>query len=101
MYSSGNLNRLSDETIKSNTASNCSTTPELSYYGTKTRVEFIGICSKQDTATYIHGAIVNIYIAYEISKNYNISSYNISSYPTLENCEKGNFHLVMDLAETV
>ena len=29
---------------------------------------------------YSHGTIVNIYIVYEISKNY-----NISSYPTLEN----------------
>ena len=30
---------------------------------------------------YNHGTVVNIYIVYEISKNY-----NISSYPTLENC---------------
>ena len=36
---------------------------------------------KQDKATYNHGAIVTIYIVYEISKNY-----DISSYPTLENC---------------
>ena len=31
--------------------------------------------------TYTHGKIVNIYIAYEISKKFNISSYR-----TLENC---------------
>ena len=35
----------------------------------------------QDKATYNHGTIVNIYVVYEISKKY-----NISSYPTLENC---------------
>ena len=44
-------------------------------------VKFSGICLKQDKATYSQGTIVNIYIVYEISKNY-----NISSYPTLENC---------------
>ena len=72
---------LSDERISSNTASYHSITPELSYYGTKTRVEFNGSCLKQDKATYNHGTIVNIYSVYEISKNY-----NISSYPTLEHC---------------
>ena len=36
---------------------------------------------KQDSVTFNHGKIVNIYIAYEINK-----SINISDYPTLENC---------------
>ena len=72
---------LSAEALNSNTASSYKITPELSYYGTKTRVEFNGSCLKQDKVTYSHGKIVNIYIVYEISKNY-----NISSYPTLENC---------------
>ena len=53
-------------------------------YGTKTRVKFSGICLKQDKATYNNGIIVNIYIVYDTSKNY-----NISSYPTLENCLYG------------
>ena len=68
------------ERINSITAFNSSITPELSYYGATTKVEFNESCLKQDKATYNHGSIVNIYIAYEISKNY-----NISSYPTLEN----------------
>ena len=72
---------LSDERINSNTASNHSITPELGFYGTKKRVEFNGSCLKQNKVTYNHGTIVNIYIVYETSKNY-----NISSYPTLENC---------------
>ena len=72
---------LYDEMINSNTASNYSITPQLSSCGTKTRVKFSGSCLKQDKATYNHGTIVNIYIVYEINKNY-----NISSYPTLENC---------------
>ena len=69
---------LSDERINSNTASNHSITPELSCYGTKTRLKFSGSCLKKDKATYDHGTIADIY---EISKNY-----DISSYPTLENC---------------
>ena len=72
---------LSDERINSITASNYSITPALSHYGTKTRVKLSGSCLKQDKATHNYGTIVNIYIVYEISKNY-----NISSYPTLENC---------------
>ena len=72
---------MSDERLNSNTASNYKITPELSYYGTKIRVEFNGSCLKQDKVTYNHGKIVNIYIAYEISKNY-----SISTYPTLESC---------------
>ena len=72
---------MSDEKINSITTSNYSMTPELSYYGTKTRVKFSGSCLKQDKTTYNNGKIVNIYIVYEISKNY-----NINSYPTLENC---------------
>ena len=72
---------MSDERINSITTSNFSITPKLSHYGTKARVKFSGSCLKQDKAAYGHGTIVNIYITYEISKNY-----NISSYPTLENC---------------
>ena len=37
---------LSDEVINSNTASNLSITPELTFYGTKTRLEFNGSCFK-------------------------------------------------------
>ena len=72
---------LSDERLDSITASNYKITPELSFYGAKTRVEFNGSCLKQDKVTLNHGTIVNIYIVYEINR-----SYNISSYPTLENC---------------
>ena len=70
----------SNETINSITTPNYSITPELSNYGTKARVKFSGSRLKQDKATYNHGTIVIIYTVYEISKNY-----NISSYPTLEN----------------
>ena len=55
--------------------------PKLCYIGTKTWVNFNGSCLKQDKITHTHGTIVNIYIVYEITKNY-----PVSSYPTLQNC---------------
>ena len=72
---------LSNKRLNSNTASNYTITPELSFYGTKTRVEFNGSCLKHGKVIYDHGTIVNICTVYEISKNY-----NISSYPIIENC---------------
>ena len=70
---------MSDEKVNSIAISNHIVTLKLSYYGTKTRVEFSGSCLRQDKITYDHGKIVNIYIVYEISKNC-----NISDYPRLE-----------------
>ena len=72
---------LTDEKINSIKTSNHSITPNLDYYGTKTKLEFNGSCLKQGSVTYNHEKIVNIYIVYEISK-----SINISNYPALENC---------------
>ena len=76
--------RLFNERINSITPTNYSITPDLSYYGSKIRVKFIGSFLKQDKITYTPGKTVNIYIVYEISKNF-----NINSYPTLENCLSG------------
>ena len=54
----------------------------ISYYNiNKVRVKIDGGCLKQDQATLFCGKIVNIYILYEITDNF-----NRSSYPTLENC---------------
>ena len=72
---------LSDERINSIKTPNHTITPFLDYYGTKTRVEFSGSCLKQDSVTFNHKKVVNIYIVYEISR-----SINISNYPILENC---------------
>ena len=72
---------LPDERINSIIASNYSITLELGYNNSKTEVKFNESCLKQDKVTYNHGKTINIYIVYDISKNY-----NISSYPTLENC---------------
>ena len=70
---------LSDENITAPTTGFYSLNPKLSYLGTKTRVEFKESCLKQGKVTYDY--ILNIYIVYEISKNFNISSYS-----TLETC---------------
>ena len=71
---------LSNEKSNSITASNHVITLSLDYLGPKIKVKYNGSCLKQDKITYTYRKIVNIYIVYEISKNY-----NISSYPTLEN----------------
>ena len=66
---------MSDEKINSVNASNYNITPEVSYYDSKTIEKFKGSCLKQYKVTHNHGTIVNIYIVYEIRKNYNISSH--------------------------
>ena len=71
---------LSDKKINSITAYSYKVNPQVSYYGTKTRVEFNGSCLKQNSVTFNHKKIVNIYIVFKIER-----SVNISSYPTLEN----------------
>ena len=78
--SSWKSKRLSTESIKLPTISDNSLTPELSYYGTKTRVKFTGSCLKQRKISYTHGKVVNIYIVYELGAS---SSHNNDS--TLKN----------------
>ena len=72
---------ISYESIKAPATSNNSLNPRLSYYGTKTRVQFIGNCLKQPNFTFTHKKVVNIYIAYELGA----SSSNFSD-PTIQNC---------------
>ena len=83
-FIAGNLKGLSDERINSVKTPNHSSTPNLDYYGSQTRVEFNGSCFKQDKVTFNHGKVENIYIVYETSE-----SIKISDYQTLE-----NFYLV-------
>ena len=79
---------MSNKNITAPTTSDYSLNAQLSYLGNKTRAEFKGSCLKQDKISYTHGKIVNIYIAYEISKNHHIRSYS-----TLENCLFGTVSL--------
>ena len=80
---------MSDEKINSIKTTDYGLTPYLDYYDTnKIRVKFNGGCLKQDRPTLLHGGIVNVYIVYEITNNF-----NVSSYPTLENCLFGAVEL--------
>ena len=72
---------LSNESIRPPTTFDNSLTPELNYYGTKTRVKFTKSCLKQSSHILTHKKIVNIYIVYELGAS---SSY--ASDPTLKNC---------------
>ena len=72
---------MSDENIKAPTTPNKILNPLQNFVGTKVRVRFSGDCLKQKKIAFNHGQIVNIYIVYETEK-----FFNISSYPTMENC---------------
>ena len=47
-------NGLSDERLNSTKTPHHDITPNLDYFGTKTRVEFNGSCLKQDKVTFNH-----------------------------------------------
>ena len=76
---------LSDEGINSIKTSDYGIAPYSSYYNTN---KFDGGCLKKDQGALLHGRIVNIYIVYEITDNF-----NLSSYPTPENCLFGTVKL--------
>ena len=60
---------LSEETIKPPAMSDYKLNPKLSYFGTKTRLDFRRSCLKQDKIIFNHGKIVNICTVYELDKN--------------------------------
>ena len=84
---------LSTETIKPpSTSDNSSLTPLIDYLGNKTRLKFNGSCLKQPKMQYTHGAIVNIYIVYELG-----ASGSNDSDPTLKNCLFGAVTLTKNI----
>ena len=72
---------LSNESIKPPTTTNSSLTPELNYYGTKTKIKFTGSCLKQASHILPHKKVANIYIVYELT-----TSSSHDSDPTIKNC---------------
>ena len=79
---------LSDENIIAPTTSDSSLSPQLSYLGTKKKLEFREICLKQNKIASInHGKIVNIYVVYEFDKLY------VQTNPKLVNCLFGVVNL--------
>ena len=81
---------LSAESIKPPNTSDNSLTPAASYYGTKTRVKFIGSCLKQPKISYTHGKVVNIYIVFEVG-----ASRSPDDDPTLKTCLFGAVTLTL------
>ena len=78
-----------DERINSIKTSDYRITPYLSYYVTKTRVEFNESCLKQDKITHTHRKIVSIFIVYEFVGGYS----GDENYPTLQNALFGAVQL--------
>ena len=72
---------LSNENTKPPTTTNNSLTPELNYYGTKTKIKFTGSCLKQSRHIFTQKKVVNIYIVYELA-----ASSLHDSDPTIKNC---------------
>ena len=85
-WKSKELNGAEIESIKRN---NYSFNPRMDHYGmSKIRIKFEGSFLNWFPSTFLHGNIVNIYIAYEIT-----SDYKDINYPTLENCLFGSVKL--------
>ena len=84
MFHHGNLNDYLLKVLNHLQHLISSLTPELNYYDTKTRVKFNGSCLKHLKLSYTHGAIVNIYIVYELGAS---GSHN--NDPTLKSCSLG------------
>ena len=72
---------LSNESIKPPTTTSNSLTPELNYYGTKTKIKFTGSCLIQSSHILTHKKVVNIYIVYELA-----ASSSHGSDPTIKDC---------------
>ena len=85
---------LSCESIKPPTTFDNNLTPELDYYGTKTRVKFTGNCLKISIISYTHSTIVNIYIVYELG-----ASGSNDNDPTLKNCLFGTVTLTKNTTD--
>ena len=79
---------LSDETIKPPSTSDNSLTPLIDYLGSKIRIKFTRSYLKQPNISYAHGAIVIIYIVYELDAS---SSHNNNT--TLKKCLFGGVTL--------
>ena len=58
------------------------------YDMSKITIKFNGSFLNRFPPTILHGDLVNIYIVYEITSNY-----NANNYPTLENCLFGSVKL--------
>ena len=72
---------MSGEIINYIKTSDYESTSYLSYYNINKKGGFDGGCLKQDQGIIPFNGIVSILIVYEINTNF-----NISNYPTLENC---------------
>ena len=80
---------MSDLEIKSIKTKNCLLNSRLDQYDTsKIRLKFNGSILNRSPPSIIHGKIVNIYIVYEITNDY-----NDSNYPTIENSLFGSVKL--------
>ena len=58
---------LSNESLEGISTSDNTLTLSINYYGDKAKLKFTGSVLQQQTITYNHEKVVNLYIAYEIT----------------------------------
>ena len=80
---SGESKGLSSEKITSASTSYSKRVPEIVYDDSRIKLKLTGVPLKQDTVTYNHGPIVNIYIVYRLIPN------SVDSGLTIENSLSG------------
>ena len=85
---------LPDENIMAPNTSDEKLNPELSFFVTKTKVEFNGSCLELDKIMYNHGKVVNIYIVYEI-----LFGVDMSLSTNIDNGKKDKLILVKGLTQ--
>ena len=83
-----------DENIMAPNTSDEKLNPELSFFVTKTKVEFNGSCLELDKIMYNHGKVVNIYIVYEI-----LFGVDMSLSTNIDNRKKDKLILVKGLTQ--
>ena len=80
------MNNVKIESVKTN---NYLLNPRMDVYDMKIKINFNGSFLNRCPPTILHGSIVNIYIVYEITSNY-----NDSNYPTIGDCLFGSVKLI-------
>ena len=83
---------MSHEKIRPPTTSNTSLSPKLKWLNSKIRVEFKGVCLKQDKVTFTPNNIVNLFIVDELYT----CSQDLNTDFTLKDCLFGAVKLTKD-----
>ena len=83
---------MSNESLKVVSTSDNTLTLLVNYYGDKVWLRFTGSVLQQETVTYSHKKVLNLYVVYGIT-----NFYRIDNYPTLANALSGAVKLTKNV----